>query len=66
MLILILAMILSWATGGPILILMIGMLVRMTLTMTTWYLSMVMATVMRTVVERKTWEETKKIGSRTR
>ena len=27
---------------------------------------MVMATVMRTVVERKTWEETKKIGRRTR
>ena len=27
---------------------------------------MVMATVMRTVMERKTWEETKKIGRKTR
>ena len=47
-------------------ILMIKMVAVMTMAMTTWYLSIVMATVIRTVVERKTWEETKKIGSRTR
>ena len=45
---------------------MIKMVAVMTMAMTTWYLSIVMATVMRTVDERKTWEETKKIGFRTR
>ena len=58
--------ILSWTTESLILILMIKMVALMTMAMTTWYLSIVMATVIRMVVERKTWEETKKIGSRTR
>ena len=58
--------VLSWATESLILILMIKMVALMTMAMTTWYLSIVMATVIRMVVERKTWEETKKIRSRTR